>query len=115
MRLSVIGTGYLGAVHAACMAHFGHEVVAYDTDASKIAALSAGTSPFYEPGFDDLLATVLATGRLRFTQSAQEAVSGAAVHFVCVGTRSWPAPTPPTSSTLTAPSVQSSPMPTARD
>ncbi|BBX82534.1 UDP-glucose dehydrogenase family protein [Mycolicibacterium aubagnense] len=86
MRLSVIGTGYLGAVHAACMAHFGHEVVAYDTDASKIAALSAGTSPFYEPGFDDLLATVLATGRLRFTQSAQEAVSGAAVHFVCVGT-----------------------------
>lgn len=86
MRLSVIGTGYLGAVHAACMAHIGHEVVAYDTDASKIAALSAGTSPFYEPGFDELLAAVLATGRLRFTQSAQEAVSGAAVHFVCVGT-----------------------------
>ena len=86
MRLSVIGTGYLGAVHAACMAHIGHEVVAYDTDASKIAALSAGTSPFYEPGFDELLAAVLATGRLRFTQSVQEAVSGASVHFVCVGT-----------------------------
>ena len=86
MRMSVIGTGYLGAVHAACMAHLGHDVVAYDTDAAKIATLSAGTSPFYEPGFDDLLADVLATGRLRFTQSAEEAISGASVHFVCVGT-----------------------------
>jgi len=84
--MSVIGTGYLGAVHAACMAHIGHDVVAYDTDAAKIAALSTGTSPFYEPGFDELLSEVLATGRLRFTQSVQEAVSGAAVHFVCVGT-----------------------------
>ncbi len=86
MKLSVIGTGYLGAVHAACMAQIGHEVVAYDTDAAKIAALSTGTSPFYEPGFDELLTEVLATGRLRFTQSVQEAVSGASVHFVCVGT-----------------------------
>jgi UDPglucose 6-dehydrogenase len=84
--MSVIGTGYLGAVHAACMAHLGHEVVAYDTDAAKIAALSGGTSPFFEPGFDELLANVLATGRLRFTQSVEEAVSGASVHFVCVGT-----------------------------
>lgn len=90
MRMSVIGTGYLGAVHAACMAHLGHEVVAYDTDASKIAMLSAGTSPFYEPGFDELLATVLGTGRLRFTQSVGEAVSGASVHFVCVGTPQSP-------------------------
>ncbi len=86
MKMSVIGTGYLGAVHAACMAQIGHEVVAYDTDASKIAQLSTGTSPFYEPGFDELLAEVLQTGRLRFTQSVQEAVSGASVHFVCVGT-----------------------------
>jgi UDPglucose 6-dehydrogenase len=68
------------------MAHLGHEVCAYDTDASKIAALSAGTSPFYEPGFEELLASVLSTGRLRFTQSAAEAVSDAVVHFVCVGT-----------------------------
>lgn len=86
MKMSVIGTGYLGAVHAACMAQIGHEVVAYDTDASKIATLSTGRSPFFEPGFDELLAEVLATGRLRFTQSADEAVSGASVHFVCVGT-----------------------------
>ncbi len=86
MRMSVIGTGYLGAVHAACMAHIGHEVVAYDTDAAKIAALATGKSPFYEPGFDELLTEVLGTGRLRFTQSVAEAVSGASVHFVCVGT-----------------------------
>ncbi|MGU3499120.1 UDP-glucose dehydrogenase family protein [Mycobacterium sp. C31M] len=86
MKLSVIGTGYLGAVHAACMARIGHEVVAFDTDEKKIAALSTGTSPFFEPGFDELLAEVLATGRLRFTQSVQDAVSGASVHFVCVGT-----------------------------
>src|SRR5687768_14967177 len=90
MRMSVIGTGYLGAVHAVCMAHLGHEVVAYDTDASKIDMLSAGSSPFYEPGFDELLGTVLATGRLRFTKSPEEAVSGASVHFVCVGTPQLP-------------------------
>jgi UDPglucose 6-dehydrogenase len=90
MRMSVIGTGYLGAVHAACMAHLGHDVVACDTDASKIAKLSAGTSPFYEPGFDELLVAVLGTGRLRFTTSVQEAVSGASVHFVCVGTPQLP-------------------------
>jgi UDPglucose 6-dehydrogenase len=86
MRISVIGTGYLGAVHAVCMAHLGHEVFAYDTDASKIEMLSAGKSPFYEPGFEELLATVLDTGRLCFTQNVGDAVSGAAVHFVCVGT-----------------------------
>jgi len=86
MKLSVIGTGYLGAVHAACMAHLGHEVCAYDADASKIAMLSAGVSPFYEPGFEDLLASTLGTGRLRFTQDAEEAIADATVHFLCVGT-----------------------------
>jgi UDPglucose 6-dehydrogenase len=72
------------------MAHLGHDVVAYDTDASKIDMLSAGSSPFYEPGFDELLGTVLATGRLRFTKSPEEAVAGATVHFVCVGTPQLP-------------------------
>jgi UDPglucose 6-dehydrogenase len=91
MRISVMGTGYLGAVHAACMAHLGHEVCAYDSDASKIDMLSAGTSPFYEPGFEDLLAAELGTGRLRLTHDAQEAISGATVHFVCVGTPQLPA------------------------
>jgi UDPglucose 6-dehydrogenase len=90
MRMSVIGTGYLGAVHAACMAQLGHEVVAFDTDAKKVAALSAGVSPFFEPGLDELLQSVLATGRLRFTDDAADAVRGAAVHFVCVGTPQLP-------------------------
>lgn len=90
MKISVIGTGYLGAVHATCMAHLGHEVVAYDTDAKKIEALAGGESPFYEPGLDELLTGVLATGRLRFTADVGDAVSGAAVHFVCVGTPQLP-------------------------
>jgi UDPglucose 6-dehydrogenase len=90
MRISVTGTGYLGAVHAVCLAYLGHDVCAYDTDASKIEMLSAGTSPFYEPGFTELLAAVLGTGRLRFTHSAEEAAAGAKVHFVCVGTPQRP-------------------------
>jgi len=90
MRISVTGTGYLGAVHAVCLAHLGHDVCAYDTDASKIEMLSAGISPFYEPGFTELLEAVLGTGRLRFTHRAEEAAAGAKVHFVCVGTPQRP-------------------------
>jgi len=86
MRISVIGTGYLGAVHAACMASLGHEVVGYDVDSAKVEALSRGVSPFFEPGFEELLESALATGQLRFTGSAKEAVRGARLHFICVGT-----------------------------
>lgn len=86
MRLSVIGTGYLGAVHATCMASLGHEVVGYDTDSAKVDALSRGAPPFFEPGFEQLLKSALATQQLRFTTSAEEAVRGAAVHFICVNT-----------------------------
>lgn len=86
MRISVLGTGYLGAVHAAGLARLGHQVVGYDTDPAKITALSAGTPPFYEPGFAELLSEELASGRLRFTSDAADAISGAVAHFVCVGT-----------------------------
>lgn len=86
LRLSIFGAGYLGAVHATCMAHLGHEVTVYDIDPSKIAKLDAGEPPFYEPGFTELLRSTLATGRLRFTNSVEEAVSGAEIHFICVGT-----------------------------
>ena len=86
MRISVIGTGYLGAVHAACMASLGHDVVGYDTDAAKIESLSRGVSPFFEPKFGELLSAALATGHLRFTNDAEEAIRGATLHFVCVGT-----------------------------
>ena len=86
MMLSVIGTGYLGATHAAAMAELGHEVVGVDTDAAKVAALARGEVPFYEPGLPELLSKHVAGGSLRFTDSVAEAVASAEVHFVCVGT-----------------------------
>ncbi|KRB39144.1 UDP-glucose dehydrogenase family protein [Microbacterium sp. Root180] len=85
MRLSVIGCGYLGAVHAAAMASIGHDVVGIDVDATRIESLSRGEAPFFEPHLDDLLTAGLASGRLRFTTDMAEA-SGAAVHFLAVGT-----------------------------
>ncbi len=85
MRISVIGCGYLGAVHAACMAKLGHDVVGIDVDASKVAQLSGGHAPFYEPGLDDLLLSLENSGRLRFTTD-MAAARGSEVHFVCVGT-----------------------------
>ncbi|MFJ8821701.1 UDP-glucose dehydrogenase family protein [Streptomyces sp. NPDC102467] len=86
MRLTVIGTGYLGATHAACMAELGHEVIGVDVDADKIAALGAGRVPFHEPGLGELLRRHLDSGRLRFTTSYEEAGAFGEVHFVCVGT-----------------------------
>lgn len=85
MRISVIGCGYLGAVHAACMAKLGHEVVGIDVDARKIAELSDATAPFYEPGLEELLRDVQDTGRLTFTTD-MSAAAGSDVHFICVGT-----------------------------
>lgn len=85
MRISVIGCGYLGAVHAACMAKLGHDVVGIDVDERKISALSAARAPFFEPGLEDLLEEVQATGRLSFTTD-MAAATGSQVHFICVGT-----------------------------
>ncbi|MGY1698663.1 UDP-glucose dehydrogenase family protein [Geodermatophilus sp. SYSU D00766] len=85
MRISVIGCGYLGAVHAASMVELGHEVVGVDVDARRIAALCDARAPFYEPGFEELLARTLGTGRLRFSTDVADA-AGSQVHFVCVGT-----------------------------
>ncbi|MCD5343536.1 UDP-glucose/GDP-mannose dehydrogenase family protein [Arthrobacter sp. AK04] len=85
MRISVLGCGYLGAVHAACMAKLGHEVVGIDVDARKISELSLAKAPFYEPGLDELLAEVQRTGRLSFTTDVS-ATQGSRVHFICVGT-----------------------------
>ncbi len=85
MRISVIGCGYLGAVHAACMAKLGHEVVGIDLDERKVAALAAAKAPFYEPGLEELLQDVQETGRLTFA-SDLSAASGSQVHFICVGT-----------------------------
>jgi UDPglucose 6-dehydrogenase len=85
MRISVIGVGYLGAVHAAAMADLGHTVVGVDVDEAKIAALSEARAPFFEPGLPDVLASATASGRLRFTTDFA-AVADADVHFVAVGT-----------------------------
>ncbi|QEW02148.1 UDP-glucose dehydrogenase family protein [Microbacterium lushaniae] len=85
MRLSVIGCGYLGAVHAASMASIGHEVVGIDVDERKIASLSKGEAPFFEPGLPEILTEGIQSGRLRFTTDMAEA-AGAKVHFVGVGT-----------------------------
>ncbi len=85
LRISVIGTGYLGAVHAACLAELGHTVVGIDVDEEKVAALGAARAPFYEPGLDELLARTLASGRLSFTSDIA-AAADADVHFICVGT-----------------------------
>jgi UDPglucose 6-dehydrogenase len=85
LKLSIIGCGYLGATHAACMSSLGFEVVGVDTDASKVELLSSGKLPFYEPGLDTLLASEITTGRLRFSTDFSE-VADADIHFICVGT-----------------------------
>ena len=86
LRITVLGTGYLGAVHAACLADLGFDVLGLDADADRIAVLSRGAAPFYEPGLDELLQRGLSSGRLRFTTSYAEAAEFGDVHFLCVGT-----------------------------
>lgn len=84
-KISVIGTGYLGATHAVAMAEMGHEVVGVDVDHDKVSSLNSGQAPFYEPELDGLLRKQLESGRLRFTTEIAD-VTGATIHFVCVGT-----------------------------
>ncbi|RLZ03121.1 UDP-glucose 6-dehydrogenase [Kocuria tytonicola] len=86
MRMTVIGTGYLGATHAVAMAELGHEVLGVDVDQAKIDTLSAGRVPFHEPGLPELLRTHVASGAVRFTTSYEEAGAFGDVHFVGVGT-----------------------------
>jgi UDPglucose 6-dehydrogenase len=85
-RLTVIGTGYLGATHAACMAELGFEVIGMDVDAARIEQLADGRTPIFEPGLGDLLRRNLDSGRLRFTTSYAEIAEFGDVHFICVGT-----------------------------
>lgn len=85
-RITVIGTGYLGATHAACMAELGFQVLGVDVDPQKLALLSAGKLPFYEPGLSELVARHVESGRLTFTDSYQRAAEFGDVHFLCVGT-----------------------------
>ena len=88
MRITMIGSGYVGLVSGACFADFGHDVVCVDKDAGKIDALHAGRMPIYEPGLDQLVAANVAAGRLRFTTDLASAVAGADAVFIAVGTPS---------------------------
>ena len=86
LRISVIGTSYLGANTAAGMAEFGFEVVGVDIDESRVKLLNEGRAPLYEPGLDPLLKKHTDSGRLRFTTAYTEIADWADVHFICVGT-----------------------------
>ncbi|MFC5931201.1 UDP-glucose/GDP-mannose dehydrogenase family protein [Cryobacterium melibiosiphilum] len=89
MKISVIGCGYLGAVHASAMAELGHDVIGIDVDANKIALLAEGRPPFFEPGLPEVLTSARDSGRLRFSTDIADA-AGAQVHFVAVGTPQKP-------------------------
>jgi UDPglucose 6-dehydrogenase len=89
-RLTVLGAGYLGITHAACMAYLGFDVLAVDTDPDKVARLSRGELPLFEPRLGDLLRAGLAAGRLAFTASYDHAAAFGDVHFICVGTPQRP-------------------------
>ena len=88
MRITMIGSGYVGLVSGACFADFGHDVICVDKDESKIAALKAGRMPIYEPGLEALVASNVAAGRLTFTTDLAASVAGVDAIFIAVGTPS---------------------------
>ncbi|AIT07595.1 UDP-glucose 6-dehydrogenase [Sphingomonas taxi] len=88
MRITMIGSGYVGLVSGACFADFGHDVICVDKDEGKIAALEAGRMPIYEPGLEALVATNVAAGRLTFTTDLAASVAGVDAIFIAVGTPS---------------------------
>ncbi len=88
MKLTMVGTGYVGLVTGVCFAETGNEVTCLDTDARKIAMLEAGKSPIYEPGLDDLIARNRKSGRLHFSTDRETAYDDADAIFICVGTPS---------------------------
>jgi UDPglucose 6-dehydrogenase/GDP-mannose 6-dehydrogenase len=88
MKVTVVGTGYIGLVAAACLAERGHHVTCVDTDATRLAAIEAGHAPFHEPGLDDLVASGRAAGRLRTSGDLAASVIDSALSMVAVGTPS---------------------------
>jgi len=86
LRITVVGCGYLGATHAACMAELGFDVLGLDVDEAKVATLNEGRTPFFEPGLEPMLRKHVETGRLRFTTSYEEVASFGDAHFLCVST-----------------------------
>ena len=90
MRIGVMGNGHVGLVTCLSLAQIGHEVVGTDVDAAKMAMLQSGAVDFYEPGVDEALPRLLSTGRVRFVSEPAEALEGAEVVFICVGTPAGP-------------------------
>ncbi len=88
MKIAIVGTGYVGLVTGACFAETGNDVICVDTDERKIGALREGKIPFYEPSLAELVCQNASEGRLRFTTQMSEAVAGAKIGFICVGTPS---------------------------
>src|SRR4051794_40411285 len=88
MKIAVIGTGYVGLVTGAGFSEFGHDVTCVDIDAKRIEALSKGEIPIHEPGLPELVRRNASVHRLRFTTSIAEAVPGAQIVFIAVGTPS---------------------------
>src|SRR5688572_20278540 len=86
MKLTMVGTGYVGLVTGACLANTGNDVICLDIDANKIAMLNRGEVPIYEPGLRDMIARNVAAGRLKFSTDKQSAYRDAQVIFICVGT-----------------------------
>src|SRR5262249_16381682 len=88
MRITMVGTGYVGLVSGACFADFGHHVICVDNNADKIAALPGGVIPIFEPGLDRLVEANSLAGRLAFTTELRESVSNSDAVFIAVGTPS---------------------------
>ena len=86
MKITVVGTGYVGLVSGTCLAEVGNDVLCLDVDANKIRILNEGGIPIYEPGLEAMVARNKASGRLRFTTSVEEAVAFGAIQFIAVGT-----------------------------
>src|SRR4051794_26540277 len=87
-RVAVLGLGYVGCVSAACLAQVGHTVVGIDKSEHKVASISNGVAPFYEPGLGEIIKATVASGQLSASMSLEEAIAAAEVALVCVGTPS---------------------------
>src|SRR6476620_2670513 len=86
MKITVIGTGYVGLVTGACLAEIGNSVLCLDVDAKKIDILNHGGVPIHEPGLKELIQRNVAAGRIRFSTNIAKAVEHGDVQFICVGT-----------------------------
>jgi UDPglucose 6-dehydrogenase len=90
MRVCTIGTGYVGLVTGACLAHIGHDVVCVDNNPAKVELMQSGESPIYEPGLADIMKSAMAAGRLRFTTDLAFGVEHGEILFIAVGTPPLP-------------------------